>query len=167
MIQRVLILGANGTMGAGAAQVFAGAGCHVTMLARDLDKAQAGLKAAQTSAKAETLAERITLGTYDHDLKAALPHSDFIFESLAEDLSLKQSFLHRVDNDRRGNSVVATGSSGLSISSLARGRSDSFRRHFLGVHLFNPPHVIVGTEVIPHEETASSVTTSVVELLER
>jgi 3-hydroxyacyl-CoA dehydrogenase len=166
-IHRVLILGANGTMGAGAAQVFAGAGCHVTMLAREIGKAEAGLKAAQTSAKAEALAERITLGTYEHDLKAALPQSDFIFESLAEDLSLKQSFFRRVDQDRRPNSVVASGSSGLSISSMARGRSDSFRRHFLGVHLFNPPHVVVGTEVIPHEQTDSTVTTKVVELLER
>ena len=41
---------------------------------------------------------------------------------------------------------------------MARGRSDSFRRHFLGIHLFNPPQVIVGTEVIPHSETDPKVT---------
>ncbi|HEY2663021.1 MAG TPA: 3-hydroxyacyl-CoA dehydrogenase NAD-binding domain-containing protein, partial [Candidatus Binataceae bacterium] len=67
-IDRVLILGSNGTMGAGAAQVFAAAGYHVTMLARDIGKAQEGLRAAQSAAKAEALAERIALGTYDHDL---------------------------------------------------------------------------------------------------
>ena len=41
---------------------------------------------------------------------------------------------------------------------MARGRSDSFRRNFLGIHLFNPPHVIVGTEVIPHPDTDPAVT---------
>jgi hypothetical protein len=37
------------------------------------------------------------------------------------------------------------------MRSMACGRSDSCRRNFLGIHLFNPPHVIVGTEVIPPE----------------
>ena len=37
--------------------------------------------------------------------------------------------------------------SGLSINALAEGRSESFRRNFLGLHFFNPPNVIVGTEL--------------------
>ena len=166
-IRRVVILGSNGTMGAGAAQVFAAAGCQVTMLARDLGKAEEGLRTVQTAAKAEAIAEKIALGTYEHDLKAALREATFIFESLAEDLSLKRSFFERVDQVRRPDSIVATGSSGLSIASMAEGRSDSFRRHFLGVHLFNPPHLIVGTEVIPHGDTDAEVTGKVAELLRR
>ncbi|MFW6087973.1 MAG: 3-hydroxyacyl-CoA dehydrogenase family protein, partial [Myxococcota bacterium] len=39
------------------------------------------------------------------------------------------------------------------INQLAEGRSDSFRKHFLGLHFFNPPNVIVGTELIPGKET--------------
>jgi 3-hydroxyacyl-CoA dehydrogenase len=50
---------------------------------------------------------------------------------------------------------------------MAHGRSDSFRRNFLGIHLFNPPHVIVGTEVIPHAETDPALVPEVVKLLER
>ena len=48
---------------------------------------------------------------------------------------------------------------------MARGRSDSFRKHFLGIHLFNPPQVIVGTEVIPHPETDPQVTRKACEML--
>ena len=80
-----------------------------------------------------------------------------MFESLAEDLPLKRQFFELVDKSRRPDTIVATGSSGLSIAEMARGRSDSFRRNFLGVHLFNPPHVIVGTEVIPGPDTDPAV----------
>jgi len=144
-IRKVAILGANGTMGAGAGCIFAGARFEVAMLARERDKAQAGVQAAQTAARAEAVAERVRAGTYDADLPRAVAEADLIFESLAEDLALKRHFFELVDKHRRPESIVATGSSGLSIAEMARGRSDSFRKHFLGIHLFNPPHVIVGT----------------------
>lgn len=165
--QKVVILGANGTMGAGAAEVFAAAGYQVTMLARSLDKAGEGLTTAQAAAKAEALAENITLGTYQRDLAKAISEAAIVYESLAEDLGLKRDFLARVDQHRKPDSIVATGSSGLSIAAMAKGRSDSFRKHFLGIHLFNPPHVIVGTEVIPHAETEPSVIATVTSFLSK
>jgi 3-hydroxyacyl-CoA dehydrogenase len=90
-----------------------------------------------------------------------------IFEALAEELPLKQQFFEKVDRYRRPGSVVATVSSGLSIAAMAEGRSDSFRRNFLGIHLFNPPNVITGCEVIPHRETAPDVVEFVTRLLEK
>ncbi len=162
---KVVILGANGTMGAGAACVFAGAGFHVTMLARDMSKAKEGLSDTQADARAEAIAERIDLGTYDQQLEKSIAGASFIFESLAEDLALKRRFFELVDKYRSPDSVVATGSSGLSIAEMARGRSESFRQHFLGVHLFNPPHVIVGTEVIPHDDTNRAVLKGVTAML--
>ena len=162
---KVVIIGANGTMGAGAGCVFAGAGYHVTMLARSADKAAEGLKDAQSDARAEAIAERIALGAYDKDLGRAVGKAAIVFESLAEDLPLKRQFFELIDKSRRPESIVATGSSGLSIAEMARGRSDSFRRNFLGVHLFNPPHVIVGTEVIPGPDTDPAVVKNVVAML--
>ena len=50
-IQRVVILGANGTMGAGSAEVFAAGGCDVVLLARSTEKAREGLVGAQNMAK--------------------------------------------------------------------------------------------------------------------
>src|SRR5262245_21172898 len=145
-IKNVVVIGANGTMGAGSGEVFAAGGCDVMFLARAADKAQEGLVGAQNMAKSVRIADRISVGTYDADLEKAVAKADLIFEALAEDIELKKTFFARVDKCRRPNSIVATVSSGLSIAEMARGRSDSFRRNFLGIHLFNPPHVIVGTE---------------------
>jgi 3-hydroxyacyl-CoA dehydrogenase len=154
---KVVILGANGTMGGAAAAVFAAADYRVTMLARDLGKANQGLVAAQNAARAEAVAERITLGTYDGDLASSVSEAGIIFEALAEELDLKRQFFAKIDAARQPESIVATNSSGLSIAGMAADRSDSFRRHFMGIHLYNPPHIIVGTELVPHPETASAM----------
>ncbi len=164
---KVVILGANGTMGSGAAAMFAGGGCHITMLARDPAKAREGLTDAQAVAKAEAVANNVTLGSYEGDLDRAVADATLIFETLAEDLTLKREFFHRVDHHRRPDSIVATCSSGLSIAEMARGRSESFRHNFLGIHLFNPPHMITGTEVVPHDGTNPAVTAKVVEMLRK
>jgi|DewCreStandDraft_5_1066085.scaffolds.fasta_scaffold13240_3 3-hydroxyacyl-CoA dehydrogenase len=166
-IQKVVVLGANGTMGAGSGEVFAAGGCDVVFLARTIEKAHEGLVAAQNMAKSVRIADRISLGTYDQDLEEAVSKADLIFEALAEDMELKKAFFAKVDKYRRPESIVATVSSGLSIAEMALGRSESFRRNFLGIHLFNPPSVIVGTEVIPHAETDPQLVRDVVEMLEK
>ncbi len=164
-INNVVVLGANGAMGGGSGEVFAAGGCRVTMLARTAEKAAEGVATAQGLAKSERIGDLMTTGSYD-DLAAAVSKADLVFEALAEDLELKKKFFAEVDRHRRPDSLVATVSSGLSITEMARDRSDGFRRHFLGIHLFNPPNVIVGTEVIPHAGTDPDLVREVVELLE-
>jgi 3-hydroxyacyl-CoA dehydrogenase len=166
-IQRVVILGANGTMGAGSAEVFAAGGCDVILLARSTEKAREGLVGAQNMAKSIRIGDRMSVGTYDGDFDEAIGKADLIFEALAEDLEIKKTFFERVDKIRRPESIVATVSSGLSITGMAKPCSEGFRRNFLGIHLFNPPNVIVGTEVIPHAETDSKLVPAVIEMLER
>lgn len=165
-IEKVVVLGANGTMGAGSAEVFAAGGCEVVCLARSADKAAEGIETAKNMAKSEEIADRMSVGSYDADLEKAVAGADLIFEALAEDLALKKTFFERVDAARRPDSLVATVSSGLSITDMAAGRSDSFRRNFLGIHLFNPANVIVGTEVIPHADTDPALVPAVVEMME-
>lgn len=166
-IRKVVVLGANGTMGAGSAEVFAAGGCDVVLLARTAEKAREGLVTAQNMAKSERIADRMSVGSYDRDLPAAVRQADLIFEALAEDLDLKKKFFAAVDEHRRPDSLVATVSSGLSIAAMARTGGESFQRHFMGIHLFNPPNVIVGTEVIPHAGTDPSLIPAVIEMLER
>ena len=165
-IKKVVVLGANGAMGAGSAQVFAAGGCDVVLLARDAEKARDGLSGAQNMAKSERIGDRFTLGSYDKDLERVVAEADLVFEALAEDLALKKTFFTRVDKCRKPGSIVATVSSGLSIAEMARERSDDFRRHFLGIHLFNPPNVIVGTEVIPHAGTDPDLVSDVLAQLQ-
>ncbi|HSD11150.1 MAG TPA: 3-hydroxyacyl-CoA dehydrogenase family protein [Candidatus Binatia bacterium] len=166
-VRKVAVLGANGAMGSGGGELFAADGIETIFLARDHEKAREGLERAQTMAKSERLADFIRLGTYEHDLPIAVAEADLIFEALAEDLALKQEFFAAVDRHRRPDSIVATVSSGLSIAAMAEGRSESFQRSFLGIHLFNPPNVITGCEVIPHAGTDAALVDFVVGLLER
>ena len=57
-IHKVVILGANGAMGAGSGEVFAAAGIEAVFLARTQDKAREGQR------RAEKLAKSTALGRY-------------------------------------------------------------------------------------------------------
>jgi 3-hydroxyacyl-CoA dehydrogenase len=155
-IEHVVILGANGTMGYGSGALFTQAVPKVTFLARSTDKAEAGLAAAIKQVRSPTVASAVECGSYD-DLERALATADIVFEALTEDFAIKNDMFDRVDKYRLDHSIVATVTSGLSINALCEGRSQSFRRHFLGLHFFNPPNVIVGTELIAGDDTDPAV----------
>jgi 3-hydroxyacyl-CoA dehydrogenase len=152
-LERVVVLGANGTMGYGSGALFTQAVPEVTFLARTRAKAEEGLAAAISQVRSPTVASRVQVGDYDSDLEATVARADLVFEALTEDFAIKKAMFDRVEKARSDDSIVATVTSGLSINELAEGRSDSFRKHFLGLHLFNPPNVIVGTELIAGRDT--------------
>ncbi len=152
-IDRIVVLGANGTMGYGCAALFTQAVPHVTFLARSQAKAEEGLAAAIQQVRSPSVASRAETGDYDADFDTAVGNADLVFEALTEDFAIKKQMFDRVEKVRREDSIVASVTSGLSINDLAEGRSDSFREHFLGLHLFNPPNVIVGTELIAGRDT--------------
>ena len=165
-IERVVILGANGAMGAGSGEVFAAAGIETWFLARDKEKAEAGRARAESMAKSDSISRFIKTGGYEADLPKAVAEADLVLECVSEELSLKNKFFDQVDKHRRPDSIISTVSSGLSIAAMCKGRSESFARHFLGLHLFNPPNVITGCEVIPHAGTDRGLTDFVLSFLE-
>ena len=156
-IARVVVLGANGTMGFGSAALFTQAIPEVTFLARTREKAEEGLQGAISQVRSPTVASRARCGSYDEDLDASLEQADFIFEALTEDFGIKKQMFDRVEKARHKDSIVGTVTSGLSINGLCEGRDESFRRNFLGLHLFNPPNVIVGTELVCNQDTDPEV----------
>ncbi len=164
-VRKVVVLGANGAMGAGSGEVFAAAGIETVFLARTRDKAGEGRARAEKLAKSTALSRFIRIGSYDDDLARELPDADLVFEAVSEDLALKQVYFAQIDRHRRADAIVATVSSGLSIASMAATGGESFARHFLGIHFFNPPNVIVGCELIPHAGTDPAVTAAVDALL--
>jgi 3-hydroxyacyl-CoA dehydrogenase len=152
-VRKIVVLGANGAMGSGSGAVFAAAGVPTVFLARTVEKAEAGRARAEQLAKGKVAPRSIACGSYDTDLARAASEADLIFEAVAEDLDVKREVFALIDRVKAPGSIVATVSSGLSIAAMCEGRSEDFQRHFLGVHLFNPPTVIVGCELIPHNET--------------
>jgi 3-hydroxyacyl-CoA dehydrogenase len=163
-LRKVVVLGANGAMGSGSGAVFAGAGIPTVFLARTAEKAAAGRTRAEQMVKSTAISRFITVGDYD-DLEREVAGADLVFEAVAEDLAIKREVFARVDAVRRPRSVVATVSSGLSIAAMCAGASDSFKKHFLGIHFFNPPNVIVGCELVAHAGTDAGVLARVRELL--
>ncbi len=166
-LKRVVVLGANGTMGAGASGLFAARGFEVTMLARTVDKAHQGLGRVKEALRTDVLSQRVQCGSYEKDLERAAAEADLIFEAVSEEMAVKRPFLERVDRARTPGSVVATVSSGLSIAEMCDGLSEDLQRHFLGMHLFNPPHVIVGTEMIAGPNTDREVFRSMCSLAKK
>jgi 3-hydroxyacyl-CoA dehydrogenase len=150
-IRKVAILGANGTMGFQSAALFTLAGIEVVFLARTKEKAEEGLAAAQKGVRSSTVAEFASTGSYDADMQAAVADADIVFEALAENFAIKKEMFDKVEQWRRPGSIVATVTSGLSITKLAEGRGEDFQKNFIGLHFFNPPNVIVGTELIAGE----------------
>jgi 3-hydroxyacyl-CoA dehydrogenase len=156
-IRKVVILGANGTMGAGSGAVFAAAGIPTVFLARTLEKAEAGRARAEQLGKGTVPVKLITCGTYTSDLAPALADADLILEAVSEQLATKREVFALIDRLRDPETIVATVSSGLSIGGICADRSEGFRKNFLGIHFFNPPTLIVGCELVPHATTDPGV----------
>jgi 3-hydroxyacyl-CoA dehydrogenase len=156
-LRRVVVLGANGAMGAGAAAMFAGGGCEVVLVAREQAKVEAATAAVQGIAKSERIADGLRAATYSEGLGSLLEGADLIFEAVAEDMAIKRPLFAEIDAVRPADALVATVSSGLSIAEMTEGRSAGFRSHFAGVHLYNPPHMMTGVEVIPHAEMPAAL----------
>jgi 3-hydroxyacyl-CoA dehydrogenase len=102
----------------------------------------------------------ITTGGFDRDLER-VAGADWIIEAIVEQLDVKRSLLERIDGARRPGTIVTSNTSGIPIATLAEGRSDDFRRHWLGTHFFNPPRYLRLLELIPTAETDASVVTRV------
>ncbi len=63
----------------------------------------------------------------------------------------------KVDEVRKQGSIVSSNTSGISIEAMAEGRSEDFKKHFLGTHFFNPPRYLKLLEVIPTKHTDPAV----------
>lgn len=168
-VTSVAVLGA-GTMGAQIALHCANAGIPSVLLDVTPDAARAGLEKArrlkpdpQFTPDAHHL---IATGGFETDL-ARISGTDWIVEAIVERLDVKQALLARVDQHRRPGSIVSSNTSGIPIQDLAAGRSDDFRRHWLGTHFFNPPRYLRLLEIIPTGETDPAVVDRVAAFADR
>ena len=151
-INSVAVLGA-GTMGAQIALHCANAGIpvaaarpHARAGARRASRRPASSSRIRSSRPTPTL---VTTGGFDTHMDLHRQDCDWIMEAVVERLDIKQQLLARVDEKRRPGSIVSSNTSGIPIAALAEGRSDDFRRHWLGTHFFNPPRYLRLLEIIP------------------
>lgn len=143
---RIAVIGA-GLMGHGIAQVFALAGHHVTIT----DSAQASLDSARDRIRTnlkdlgddERAVERVTPVA---DLGEAVREADYVVEAVLEDLPLKQKLFAEVEKHVRPDTILASNTSVIPITSIMEGLKH--RQRALGTHWWNPPYLVPLVEVI-------------------
>ncbi|MEY3284450.1 MAG: hypothetical protein RIR86_2463 [Acidobacteriota bacterium] len=101
-------------------------------------------------------AKRVTIGNFEDDL-AKLQDCDWIIEAVIENLPIKQELFARLEPHLRPTAIISSNTSGIPIASLIEGRSENFRRRFLGTHFFNPPRYMYLLEMISGPETEPAV----------
>lgn len=97
-------------------------------------------------------ASRIIIGNLEDDFDA-LENADWIIEAIIENLEAKRNLMARIERVRKPSTLVSTNTSGILISQIAEGFSDSFRENFIGTHFFNPPRYMKLLEIIPTKDT--------------
>jgi 3-hydroxyacyl-CoA dehydrogenase len=190
-IQRVAVLGA-GTMGGAIAAHCANAGLDVDLLDmapdelteeeeekgldlespevrnRIVNQAFEQVKNARPPAlMSDRVAERIRLGNLEDDLKDRVERADWILEAIVEKLEPKQELMARVEEHAKDDAIISTNTSGIPLHNIAEGRSEEFKKRFLGTHFFNPPRYLKLLEIIPTEETDPGLVEEVQALGER
>lgn len=168
-INQAAVLGA-GVMGAQIAAHFANAGLRVVLLDVTREAARDGLQRA-TKLRPDPFftpdaISLVSTGSFDEDLAAARD-ADWIVEAIVERIEAKQALMARVETVRRADAIVSSNTSGIPIAAIADGRSDGFRRHWLGTHFFNPPRYLQLLELIPTAETAPEVRAAITEFGDR
>jgi 3-hydroxybutyryl-CoA dehydrogenase len=173
MIRQIAVIG-TGTMGRGIAYLAALAGYDTVIHDADgaaLDAARAAIdstlkkgveKGKVSAADASAALERVQLAA---DLEEAARLADLIIEAVPEDLDLKQNIFSQADLFCGEETILASNTSSIPISTLAG--SVERRDRFVGMHFFNPPHVMKLVEIVRGERTSDETVEAVREVAEK
>lgn len=165
-VRRVCVLGA-GTMGHGIAQAAAAAGFEVVL--RDLAGAlvEKGLRSIEAN-----LAKGVERGKVTEEERARTlsnirtttrleetAGSDLFIEAVPERLELKRETLREVERLDPSDFIFATNTSSLSISEIAEGARAP--QCVVGLHFFNPVHLMRLVEIVVGRETSAQTVEAV------
>ena len=162
-IERVTVLGA-GVMGHGIAQVAAMAGHRVTLHDPDAAAAERGLARIRANldkgvslgkVRAEERAEALDRISPAPSLAAACARAELVVEAAPERMELKRSLFREVEAAASPSALLATNTSSLSIDAIAEVLAEPGR--FLGLHFFNPVHLMALVEVVRGSRTDAAV----------
>lgn len=152
-IDSVAVIG-SGTMGRGIAQSAALLGKRVVLFdltddllhqaARSIAESIAeGVRRGKTEASQAESANRFMRLTTDLEQAA---QADLVIEAVPEDLELKRKVFARLDVAAPAHTILASNTSSLSISAIASATQRPDR--VIGLHFFNPAHLMKLVEII-------------------
>ena len=161
---KVAVVGA-GTMGHGIAQVAAQSGFQTTLNDVDQARVDAGLGRIGKNLDKGVSLGKVEPGLRDRalanlsgnaDLDEAVRDADMVIEAVPEIMDLKVALIERIGRAAPDGCYIGSNTSSLSIATLARHAPDPAL--FLGLHFFNPVHIMKLVEVVHGPETSEQTT---------
>jgi 3-hydroxyacyl-CoA dehydrogenase len=98
----------------------------------------------------------IEQANYEEHLET-LRGCDLIIEAIAERMDWKLDLYKKIAPFVSADAIVASNTSGLSITKLSEGLPDSIKPRFCGIHFFNPPRYMYLVELINTPTTQPDV----------
>lgn len=163
----------TGMMGPGIAVTLAVGGLRTALVSRKAETAVQGLQKARQQLEVlereqlipPRLAQRARQCLWATDqLELAARTAQFIVESIPEDMPLKQQLFGYLDAATAPDAILASNTSGLSISQIASVCHHPER--VLTTHFWNPPHLMPLVEIVRGEQTSESIAEETRQLLE-
>ncbi len=168
-IETIGVIGA-GTMGHGIAQVAAAAGYRVILRDVDRDTLALGIRAIEGN-----LAKGIQLGKLTEDDREktleqihgtthleTFSSAELIVEAVPERMELKQAILRELEAVSDRQFIFASNTSSLSITEIAKASQRPER--VVGMHFFNPVHVMRLLEIVVGKATSDATVETVREV---
>ncbi len=164
-VRKVAVLGA-GVMGAQIAAHLVNVGVPVVLFdlaAKDgpkngiVTKAVEGLKKLKPAPLGVPEdAMLIQAANYEEHL-SVLGECDLIIEAIAERMDWKLDLYQRIAAHIAPHAIVASNTSGLSITKLSEALPEAIKPRFCGIHFFNPPRHMALVELIPTPTTQPEI----------
>jgi 3-hydroxybutyryl-CoA dehydrogenase len=172
-IRQIAIIG-TGTMGRGIAYLAAVAGYETVIHDADAGALEAAKASIESTLKKGIERGKITGDAaaeargrihLSPDLEPAVRAADLIIEAVPEDPDLKKNLLAQADLFCGEETILASNTSSISITELAQ--SVERRDRFVGLHFFNPPHVMKLIEIVRGERTSDETVGQAHEVAEK
>lgn len=174
MLSKTSVIGVvgSGAMGSGIAQVAATAGQKVIVFdtnASALEKAGKNLQSSLArlvekqkigQAKADEIIALIQFTGEINDFKTV----DLVIEAIVENIDVKQSVFKQLEQIVKEESVLASNTSSLSITSIAS--ACKLPERVVGIHFFNPATLMPLVEIIPGVATNESIVNDCKQLID-
>lgn len=162
-VRTVVVVGA-GTMGHGIAQVCAMAGCGTRLVDVSKSAVENGIEQVKKNlakgvekgkVKDEDRKRALANLQGDTDLEKALHGAELMIEAVPERMDLKKQVFQTADRVMPEGAVLATNTSSLKVKEIAAATKRP--GHVLGLHFFNPVHIMKLVEVVRTQETKAEV----------
>lgn len=159
-IGQITVIGA-GTMGHGIAHVAAQAGFHTVMYDVSDDAVNAGLSKIRSNLDKGVEKGKVTVADRDatlsrlsicSDIEPAGATADLVIEAAPERMDIKSSIYRELDRVTPKHCIYASNTSSLSIADLAK--SCARPAQFVGMHFFNPVHIMALLEIVVADSTS-------------